>query len=296
MPQSGYLLKFQSWTYAPIKTGEQFFSERPLPKELFPGKRPRLQGTKRWLPEKPALLQTNLDREVQRTEKNLTLMHIQGTQLPLVMSVLLSKKYLQNLMQTQVIQNLSQVGITNMAQRVATKNTLIAGRLHLFTQNWRAITQDPWVINSIQGYTIDLVSQPVQYQTPKELSFPQEETRSLTEEVVKMVEKGAISVVPREQKAKGFHSQLFCVPKKDGGKETYNQPKRVELICGDSALQNGGHPHAKRHPLTRRLDDKGRPEGCILHDQWRRKQIIIGQADRRQNVGGGGGGGGGGYK
>ena len=218
MPQSGYLLKFQSWTYAPIKTGEQFFSERPLPKELFPGKRPRLQGTKRWLPEKPALLQTNLDREVQRTEKNLTLTYIQGTQLPLVMSVLLSKKYLQNLMQTQVIQNLSQVGITNMAQRVATKNTLIAGRLHLFTQNWRAITQDPWVINSIQGYIIDLVSQPVQYQTPKELSFPQEETRSLTEEVVKMIEKGAISVVPREQKAKGFHSQLFCVPKKDGGK------------------------------------------------------------------------------
>ena len=47
--------------------------------------------------------------------------------------------------------------------------------------------------------------------------LPQEETRSLTEEVVKMVEKGAISVVSREQKAKGFHSQLFCVPKKDGG-------------------------------------------------------------------------------
>ena len=42
-----------------------------------------------------------------------------------------------------------------------------------------------------------------------------------------MIEKGVISVVPREQKAKGFLSQLFCVPKKNGGKRPIINLKRL---------------------------------------------------------------------
>ena len=53
--------------------------------------------------------------------------------------------------------------------------------------------------------------------------------------------------------------------KETGEKDPLYPPKGVELICGDSALQNGGHPHIKRHPQTRRLNDKSRREGCILH-------------------------------
>lgn len=37
---------------------------------------------------------------------------------------------------SQMIQTLTQMGITNMAQRVTKMYTLIAGRLHLFTPNW----------------------------------------------------------------------------------------------------------------------------------------------------------------
>ena len=58
----------------------------------------------------------------------------------------------------------------------------------------------------------------------------------------------------------------ICSPQKRWGDETNNQPKGVELIRTDSALQNGGHSHGERYPKTRRLDDQSRPEGCIFHD------------------------------
>ena len=104
-----------------------------------------------------------------------------------------------------------------MAQRVAQNHHLIAGRLSLFTPNWKIITKDQWVLNTIQGYTIDLVCQPHQPYPPIELKFPQAETEDLTQEVQKMLAKQAVSQIPKEQANKGFKSQLFSVPKKDGG-------------------------------------------------------------------------------
>ena len=114
-----------------------------------------------------------------------------------------------------------------MAQRVAASQSLIAGRLKLFLRNWKAITNDPWVIECVQGYTIDLKGQPYQYQPPGELSFLPEETNCLSAEVTKMIDKHAITPVPKEQAAKGFQSQLFAVPKKDGGTRPIINLKRL---------------------------------------------------------------------
>ena len=36
----------------------------------------------------------------------------------------------------------------------------VAGRLQFFAQNWQIITQDPWVLQTIQGYEIELLSHP----------------------------------------------------------------------------------------------------------------------------------------
>ena len=143
--------------------------------------------------------------------------YIKNTDLPIVLSILSCQKYLPDLTQIHVIQSMTQMGITNIAQKIAANHTLIAGRLQLFLTNWRKTTTDPWVINCIQGYSIDLIEEPFQYQAPKELTFSQEETNLLTTEVENMVNKQAITPVPKEQKAKGFHSQLFMVPKKGGG-------------------------------------------------------------------------------
>ena len=36
----------------------------------------------------------------------------------------------------------------------------VAGRLQFVAQNWQIITQDPWVLQTIQGYKIELLSHP----------------------------------------------------------------------------------------------------------------------------------------
>ena len=152
---------------------------------------------------------------------------ILGTDLPVVMCVLVQTKYLANLMKSPIISMLLQMGVKHVAQRVALQHVQIAGRLHLFVPNWKVITKDPWVLICIEGYTIDLTEQTTQHQPPQELKFPPHEMECLTKEVERMVKKQAISQLPRGQAAKGFLSQLFPVPKKDGGMRPIINLKRL---------------------------------------------------------------------
>ena len=64
-------------------------------------------------------------------KETMTHKHVLGTDLLIVFSFLTQKKYLPNLMQSQIVQALSQMGITPMAQRVAMTYNMIAGRLAL---------------------------------------------------------------------------------------------------------------------------------------------------------------------
>ena len=76
-------------------------------------------------------------------------------------------------MESHVVKSQAQMGIVHMAQRVTFRNTLITGRLQLFTPERRVITNDPWFINAIHRHTIDLKGQSTQYKTPRELTFSQ---------------------------------------------------------------------------------------------------------------------------
>ena len=46
----------------------------------------------------------------------------------------------------------------------------IAGRLALYLKNWQAVTQDLWVLNTVQGYRIEFLSEPTQRSCPKEVT------------------------------------------------------------------------------------------------------------------------------
>lgn len=141
-----------------------------------------------------------------------------------------------------IIMTLQEMGTTHMAQRVAENHTLIAGRLHLQLEgHYQRPLGD---INCTQGYAVELTGQPVQNQTPKELTFNHKELENLLKEVEKVITKWAITPVPKEQAAKGFHSQLFGVPKKDGAD---NQSKAIEPVCGGST-----HTHAEGYPKAGR--------------------------------------------
>ena len=199
--------------------GQPVFSRRPLQQPAAPWERPELQRAQRGLPKAaplPSPPKTVVKRAEPQKDRELTVVQI-APDIPLVVCMLIKSNYLVNLIQSPIINTLTSMGVRAMAQRVAQTHFLIAGRLSLFTHNWGIITKDQWVLNTVQGYTIDLVCPPHQPCPPIELKFPQAETEELTLEVQKMIAKQAVSQIPREQANKGFISQLFSVPKKDGG-------------------------------------------------------------------------------
>ena len=91
-----------------------------------------------------------------------------------------------------------------------------AGRLVYFQSNWLKITQDRWVLNTIQGYMIDFKSQPHQQSVPQPPQFSAEQTQLISTEITELLQKNAIEeVTPLLQPV--FYLNLFLVPKKDGG-------------------------------------------------------------------------------
>ena len=87
--------------------------------------------------------------------------------------------------------------------------------LKFFLPSWERITQDPWVLEVIQGYKIELVTPPVQQSLPPvaKLSLTQEAV--LEQEVNKLLAKQAIHPIHPSNQEVGFISSMFVVPKKD---------------------------------------------------------------------------------
>ena len=108
----------------------------------------------------------------------------------------------------------------------------LAGRLECFAKNWELITRDRWVLDTIQGYHIELMSEPYQHSRPHPPHYNQEQTSLIVEEIGDLLQKGAISEVPHPQG--GFYSTLFLVPKKDGGQRP---------VINLKALNQFVHPH-----------------------------------------------------
>ena len=92
---------------------------------------------------------------------------------------------------------------------------LLAGRLRGYIDAWKVITRDQWVLNTIKGYQIDFLSEPQQNILPHTPQVSVEQSLLIEEEIKKLLGKGAIMEVcnPRG----GFYSNMFLVPKKDGG-------------------------------------------------------------------------------
>ena len=92
---------------------------------------------------------------------------------------------------------------------------LPAGRLKGHEDTWKVITRDPWVLATVQGYQIDFLSKPQQTVVPHTPKYSAEQNQLIVEEVKELLGKGAIVEVHNPRG--GFYSNLFLVPKKDGG-------------------------------------------------------------------------------
>ena len=112
--------------------------------------------------------------------------------------------------------HLTQRGLLPMAETICHSSQTFAGRLSLFSQNWETITQDTWVIQTVtEGYHIPLTSAPNQYSFPPTPHLSSEDTAVLEEEIKSLLQKQAVCQIPPP--VKGFYSNMFIVPKKDGG-------------------------------------------------------------------------------
>ena len=93
----------------------------------------------------------------------------------------------------------------------------LAGRVKHYSQNWALISNDPWVIETVQGYHIDLLQVPFQHALRLLAVHSREQSALIDLEVNQMLEKAAIHIVHPHEKEQGFISALFLVPKKGGG-------------------------------------------------------------------------------
>jgi hypothetical protein len=113
-----------------------------------------------------------------------------------------------------LVEQLSALGVKQMATEIALAQIPLAGRLKFFLANWQAMTRDVWVLNCVQGYTIPFSDTPCQLRTPSNAVHNLEDQKLIQEEVQSMIQKSAIE---KTQKRGGFISNIFLVPKKDGG-------------------------------------------------------------------------------
>ena len=89
-----------------------------------------------------------------------------------------------------------------------------AGRLPVCICNWERITADPWILECVKGYRLELVCPPLQKFPPKVCGT--KDQLAIREEVKNLMVKQAIREV--EPQKGQFISRLFTVAKKDGSR------------------------------------------------------------------------------
>ena len=92
----------------------------------------------------------------------------------------------------------------------------VAGRISHFLNNWRLVTKDQWVLQTVQGVEIEFSHPPHQARKPHPPQLSQEDSAKVQEEVEQLLGKGAIQKLRPPEAQSGFFSTIFLVPKKEG--------------------------------------------------------------------------------
>ena len=107
---------------------------------------------------------------------------------------------------------------------VLSRSLPLTGRLQFFQTNWRLLIQDQYILQIVTGVVIPFQQIPLQTNMAPRISDNQSEKEKIEQEIVAMLQKGAIQVV---SPMKGeFISPIFLVPKKDGGSRPVINLKR----------------------------------------------------------------------
>jgi len=89
-----------------------------------------------------------------------------------------------------------------------------AGKIQFCLPAWRQITQDPWVLEVVKGYQLELVQTPSQINPVTSVARSPTEHQTIRAEVQALLIKGAVRMV--RPQSNQFTSRLLVIPKKDG--------------------------------------------------------------------------------
>jgi hypothetical protein len=112
---------------------------------------------------------------------------------------------------------------TNNYGQSSTYSDQVGGRLASFSSSWSSLlgfSVHPWLLRLLhQGYSIPLTSPPpLRFCNPSPFDTDNSlTTQTIDQEIQKLLSKQAIELVQNPHQPTGFHSNLFVIPKKDGG-------------------------------------------------------------------------------
>ena len=150
-----------------------------------------------------------------------------------------------------IMQKLHALGFTQVQRPVS--NPQVAGRMSHFATNWKVITQDQWVLRTVEGFLIPFREEPRQVRSPQPCQFSEEQMKLLREEVTSLLGKGAVVTVEPVASEEGFYSTLFLVPKTDG---------RMRPVVNLKALNFWVHPQHFKMEGIHTLRD------IVAQDEW----------------------------
>ena len=96
-----------------------------------------------------------------------------------------------------------------------TVDNFLGGKLKLFFKQWQNLTSDKFILQTVNGYKIELDDKPIQNFIPKPIEFNGSEHDKITTEVEKFLSKNIIRECQIGEKEEYF-SNIFIRPKKDG--------------------------------------------------------------------------------
>ncbi len=90
--------------------------------------------------------------------------------------------------------------------------------LATWAEAWQAIPGvSAWVMNTVRrGYSLQFARRPPRFRGVLATSVCSDDAHVLHAEVINLLEKGAIEIIPPAQSESGFYSRYILVPKKDG--------------------------------------------------------------------------------
>lgn len=91
---------------------------------------------------------------------------------------------------SEIDRNLSKFLFPNV--EIIPQSVPVGGRVKFFIQNWKVITRDPWILQSVKGIELPLVSNPYQKRIPVPSKFRAADQILIDSEIESLVSKHAV--------------------------------------------------------------------------------------------------------